>query len=48
MKIANLNGSITNFAPEFDDCRRIVTEHSIPLKAVMQEVTRIYLEQQNG
>ncbi len=48
MKVANLNGSITNFAPEFDDCRRIATEHNIPLKAVMQEVTRIYLEQQNG
>ena len=48
MKIANLNGTVTNYAPEYEDCRRIASEHGIPLKRVMQEVIRIYLDQQNG
>jgi uncharacterized protein (TIGR00299 family) protein len=48
MKIGNLNGTVTNYAPEYEDCRRIASEHNIPLKAVMQEAIRIYLDQQNG
>jgi hypothetical protein len=48
MKIANLNGSVVNYAPEYDDCRRIAEEHKVPLKSVMQEAIRIYLDQQNG
>ncbi len=48
MKVANLNGSVTNYAPEYDDCRRIAAEHGVPLKTVMQEAIRIYLDQQNG
>lgn len=47
MKVANLNGSVMNYAPEYEDCRRIATEHNVPLKAVMQEAMKIYLEQ-NG
>lgn len=43
MKVANLNGSVSNYAPEYEDCRRIAGEHHIPLKAVMQEATRVYL-----
>lgn len=46
MKIANLNGTITNFAPEYEDCRRIAEEKGVPLKSVMQEAIRLYL--QNG
>jgi uncharacterized protein (DUF111 family) len=38
-----MNGSVTNFAPEYEDCRRIATEHHVPLKAVMQEAARAYL-----
>ena len=45
MKIANLNGSIANCAPEYDDCRRIADQHRIPLKQVIQEATRCYLEE---
>lgn len=47
MKVANLNGSVSNYAPEYEDCRRIAEEQHIPLKTVMQEAIRIYLER-NG
>jgi uncharacterized protein (TIGR00299 family) protein len=43
MKVAGLNGAITNYAPEYEDCRRIARAHRVPLKAVMQEATRLYL-----
>lgn len=42
MKVANLNGTVTNYAPEYEDCRRIATQHKVPLKTVMQAVMRIY------
>ena len=42
MKIANLNGTVANYAPEYEDCRRIAAEHHVPLKAVMQEAVRLY------
>jgi uncharacterized protein (TIGR00299 family) protein len=45
MKVANLNGTATNYAPEYEDCRRIAEKNQIPLKTVMQEAVRIYLEQ---
>jgi uncharacterized protein (TIGR00299 family) protein len=48
MKVANLNGTVANFAPEYEDCRRIAEQHALPLKHVMQEVTRLYLDKQNG
>jgi len=48
MKVANLNGSISNYAPEYEDCRRIAEEQHIPLKAVMQEAMKVYLERNNG
>jgi uncharacterized protein (DUF111 family) len=46
MKLANLNGSgsITNYAPEYEDCRRIAEQQRVPLKTVMQEAVRVYLE----
>ncbi|HKW27357.1 MAG TPA: nickel pincer cofactor biosynthesis protein LarC [Terriglobales bacterium] len=43
MKVASLNGSITNYAPEYEDCRKIAGEQHLPLKSVMQEAIRIYL-----
>jgi uncharacterized protein (TIGR00299 family) protein len=43
MKLANLNGTLANAAPEYEDCRRIAAEHQIPLKQVMQEAMRLYL-----
>jgi uncharacterized protein (TIGR00299 family) protein len=43
IKIASMNGTVTNYAPEFEDCRRIAAEHHVPLKTVMQEAARAYL-----
>jgi hypothetical protein len=36
------NGQIANAAPEYEDCRRLAAEHSVPLKQIMQEAMRIY------
>jgi len=43
IKIASMNGTVTNYAPEYEDCRRIAAEHHVPLKTVMQEASRAYL-----
>jgi uncharacterized protein (TIGR00299 family) protein len=43
MKVANLNGTVSHYAPEYEDCRRIAREHRVPLKQVMQEAVRVYL-----
>jgi hypothetical protein len=42
IKIASMNGTVTNYAPEYEDCRRIAEEHHVPLKTVMQEAAREY------
>ena len=42
IKIANMNGTVSNYAPEFEDCRRIAAEHHVPLKTVMQEALRAF------
>ena len=43
IKVARLpNGSETNAAPEFEDCRRIAEQHSLPLKRVMEAAMRAY------
>jgi uncharacterized protein (DUF111 family) len=44
IKIASLNGTVTSYAPEYEDCRRIAAEHRVPLKLVMQEAVREYLQ----
>jgi pyridinium-3,5-bisthiocarboxylic acid mononucleotide nickel chelatase len=43
MKVAGMNGTITNYAPEYEDCRRIAMEHRVPLKTVMQAAIQQYL-----
>jgi uncharacterized protein (TIGR00299 family) protein len=47
MKIAG-NGKALQYAPEYEDCKRIASEHHVPLKTVMQEAIRRYLDQKNG
>ena len=42
IKIGSMNGTVTNYAPEYEDCRRIAAQHRVPLKQVMQEATRAY------
>jgi len=44
IKIASMNGTVTNYAPEYEDCRRIAAEHHVPLKTVMQEAARAYID----
>jgi len=43
IKIASMNGTVTNYAPEYEDCRRLAAEHRVPLKTVMQEASQQYL-----
>ncbi len=43
IKIASMNGAVTNYAPEYEDCRRLAAEHRVPLKTVMQEASQQYL-----
>jgi len=47
MKVAG-NGKAVQYAPEYEDCRRIASEHAVPLKTVMQEAIRRYLDEKNG
>jgi len=44
MKVAARNGSVSNYAPEYEDCRRIAAERNVALKDVMQEAIQIYLQ----
>ncbi|HEY6306037.1 MAG TPA: nickel pincer cofactor biosynthesis protein LarC [Candidatus Angelobacter sp.] len=48
MKLANMNGSVSNYAPEYEDCRRIAEQQRVPLKTVIQEAIKVYLERENG
>ncbi|MGA2922817.1 MAG: nickel pincer cofactor biosynthesis protein LarC [Candidatus Sulfotelmatobacter sp.] len=47
IKIASMNGTVTNYAPEYEDCRRIAAEHRVPLKSVMGEAVEAYLQVRN-
>jgi len=44
MKVASLDGKEVNVAPEFDDCRRLASEKSVPLKEVMLAAQEAYLQ----
>ena len=48
IKIASMNGTVTNYAPEYEDCRRIAVEHRVPLKEVMSEAVEAYLKASSG
>jgi len=48
IKIGGLNGAVSQYAPEYEDCRRIAAEHHVALKDVMQEAIRLYLDRQHG
>ena len=48
IKIGSSGGADLKAAPEYEDCRRIAAERSLPLKTVMQEALRLYLEKKNG
>jgi len=44
LKIGSLNGTVTNYAPEYEDCKKIAAEHHVPLKSVMNEAMEAYLK----
>src|SRR5271169_4443527 len=48
IKVASLNGTVSQYAPEYEDCRQIAVEHHVPLKTVMQEAIRLYLDRKNA
>jgi uncharacterized protein (TIGR00299 family) protein len=42
IKIASMNGTISNYAPEFEDCRALAEAHHVPLKEVIHEAVQAY------
>ncbi len=42
IKIANMNGSVSNYAPEYEDCRKLAESNHVPLKQVLQEAMQAY------
>ncbi len=43
IKVARFHsGKVANAAPEYEDCRKIAAEHSLPLKQVMEEAMQAY------
>ena len=38
------NGKIANASPEYEDCRLLATQFSVPLKQVMQEAMQAYAD----
>jgi uncharacterized protein (TIGR00299 family) protein len=45
IKIGSMNGTVSNYAPEYEDCRKIASEHQVPLKTVMQAAIQEYLKE---
>ena len=43
IKIANMNGSVSNYAPEYEDCQTLAEAQHVPLRTVMQEAIQQYL-----
>jgi uncharacterized protein (DUF111 family) len=48
LKIASMNGTVTNYAPEYEDCKKIAAANSVPLKSVMNEAMEAYLKTLKG
>ena len=48
VKESRLMGTLTNFCPEYLDCRQIAESNGVPLKLVQQEATAAYLCQTQG
>jgi uncharacterized protein (TIGR00299 family) protein len=44
IKIANMNGTVSNYAPEYEDCRTLAEAQHVPLRTVMQEAIQQYLQ----
>jgi uncharacterized protein (TIGR00299 family) protein len=42
IKVASMNGTISNYAPEYEDCRALAEAHHVPLKEVLHEAVKAY------
>ena len=47
VKVAKYEGKVMNVAPEYDDCQRLATEKSVPLKQVMLAAQIAYSQKGN-
>ncbi|HXW91725.1 MAG TPA: nickel pincer cofactor biosynthesis protein LarC [Terriglobales bacterium] len=47
IKVASSNGAVTNYAPEYEDCRGIAVQHKVPLKHVIEAALQEYLQSGN-
>jgi pyridinium-3,5-bisthiocarboxylic acid mononucleotide nickel chelatase len=47
VKLSRMNGSLLNATPEYEDCRRIAAERSVPLKEVIAAAS-FEFQKQNG
>ena len=45
IKIGSMNGTISNYSPEYEDCVRIATQNQVPLKTVMAAAVQEYLRE---
>jgi uncharacterized protein (DUF111 family) len=48
MKVARDGSQVRNFAPEYEDCRRLAREKGVPLKEVIQKANFAFLKQNPG
>ena len=48
IKIGSVDGTEFQATPEYEDCRKIAAAKNVPLKTVMQEAMRLYLDKKNG
>ena len=48
IKVGSMNGTVTSYAPEYEDCRRIAVEKKVPLKTVMLEAIETYSRSLRG
>lgn len=48
IKIASMNGSVSNYSPEYEDCRRIAEQKKVPLKTIMTEAMQAYARSRTG
>jgi hypothetical protein len=48
MKVSRMNGSLLNATPEYDDCQRIATERSVPLKDVIAAASFEFQKRRQG
>jgi uncharacterized protein (TIGR00299 family) protein len=46
IKIANMNGTVSNYAPEYEDCRTLAEAQHVPLRIIMQEAIQQYLRRE--